>query len=178
MTTIHAAMRRVNAFSTRVRYLMVAAACFGLLAAGLSIGVLLNLQACPFCIFQRVLYLLIGFSALAGAVLAGSSRGRRMASGIGVLAALAGLATASYQTYMQLFPASVVECGFSEPTLIERFVDLLGSYWEFMFLATGLCSSIDWTFLGLSMANWSIPAFAVFGALLVWAAMDQKMAQR
>jgi len=150
--------------------MLVAFGAFGLLAAGLTIGVLLNLQPCPFCIFQRVLYLVIGFAGLGAALLAGSPMGRKGLAGLGVLAAIGGLVTATYQTYMQLFPGSVMECGFSEPNLIERFVDLLGTYWEFMFLATGLCSSVDWTFLGLSMANWSIPAFSVFGLLLIWAA--------
>ena len=162
--------QQLGAWSARSRFLFVAASSFGLLAAGLALGVWLNLHPCPLCIFQRVLYLGVGFAALGGALFAGSAGGRWLAAGLGVGAALAGLATAAYQTYMQLFPASVVECGYSEPNAIERFVDLLGSYWEFMFLATGLCSSVDWTFLGLSMANWSIPAFTVFGALLVWAA--------
>lgn len=170
MSAIASCCQQVNAWSARTRYLFIAVACFGLLAAGLTIGVWLNLQPCPFCIFQRVLYLVIGFAALAGVVWSGSPPVRSLASVVGVLAAVGGLITASYQTYMQLFPASVVECGFSEPNLIERFVDVLGTYWEFMFLATGLCSSVDWTFLGLSMANWSIPAFTVFGLMLAWAA--------
>lgn len=169
MNTVFSCYSQVQSWSARTRYLLIAVACFGLLAAGLTIGVWLNLQACPFCIFQRVLYLVIGFAALAGAVGAASPVARRLSSGGGVAAALGGLVTASYQTYMQLFPASVIECGFSEPNLIERFVDVLGTYWEFMFLATGLCASVDWTFLGLSMANWSIPAFTAFGLMLVWA---------
>lgn len=163
-------MAWLNARSARARFGGLAVLCFGLLFAGLGIGVLFNLQPCPFCIFQRVLYLCIGLAALVGVFVADSERARNAVSGLGVMASLAGLATASYQTYMQLFPASVMECGYSEPTLIERFVDVLGAYWEFMFLATGLCSSVDWTFLGLSMANWSIPAFIFFGAGLVWAA--------
>lgn len=170
MNAVSICCQRVQAWSARTRYLLIAVACFGMLAAGLTIGVWLNLQPCPLCIFQRVLYIVIGFSALAGAIGAGSPSARQLTSGTGVLAALGGLVTASYQTYMQLFPASVVECGFSEPNAIERFVDVLGPHWEFMFLATGLCSSVDWTFLGLSMANWSIPAFITFGLMLVWAA--------
>lgn len=160
----------LGTLSARFRLLLVAASAFGLLAIGLTVGVLHNLQPCPFCIFQRVLYLLVGFAALGAALLSGMPAVRSGLVGAGVLAAVGGVATAGYQTYMQLFPASVMECGFSEPNLIERFVDLLGTYWEFMFLATGLCSSVDWTFLGLSMANWSIPAFSVFGLMLVWAA--------
>lgn len=160
----------VNAWSAKTRFLFVGVACFGLLGAGLTIGVLLNLHPCPFCIFQRVLYIVLGLAAVVGAVWTTSRPVRLGAAGVGVAAAVAGLVTASYQTYMQLFPASVVECGFSEPNAIERFVDWLGTYWEFMFLATGLCSSVDWTFLGLSMANWSIPAFTAFGLMILWAA--------
>ena len=170
MSLLSPYFERLSALSARSRFLLVAVAFFGLLGTGLTIGVLLNLHPCPFCIFQRVLYLVLGFAALAGALLSGAPGARRASAAVGVLAAAGGLATAGYQTYMQLFPASVIECGFSEPTLIERFVDVLGTYWEFMFLATGLCSSVDWTFLGLSMANWSIPAFTVFGLLLIWAA--------
>jgi disulfide bond formation protein DsbB len=167
--TLASLLDKLSRWPARARFLLIAFGCIGLLGTGLTIGVLLNLAACPFCIFQRVLYLVIACAALAGALSTGPL-GRRIAASCGVAAALGGLATASYQTYMQLFPASVNECGFSEPTLIERFVDWLGTLWEFMFLATGLCSSVDWTFLGLSMANWSIPAFLTFGALLIWAA--------
>ncbi|RYF63055.1 MAG: disulfide bond formation protein B, partial [Comamonadaceae bacterium] len=35
------------------------------------------------------------------------------------------------------------------------------------FKGSGDCSKIDWTFLGLSIANWSFIAFVVFGLLLV-----------
>ena len=170
MNELKSALVWLNERSARARFGGLAVLCFGLLLAGLGIGVLFNLQPCPFCIFQRVLYLCIGFAALVGVAVADSAKSRIAVSGFGVAAALGGLATASYQTFMQLFPASVIECGYSEPTLIERFVDVLGTYWEFMFLATGLCSSVDWTFLGLSMANWSIPAFIFFGGGMVWAA--------
>ena len=173
MRSVKVFWQYINAWSLRTRLLFIAVSCFGLLGAGLTIGVLLNLQPCPFCIFQRVLYLVIGFSALAAALFSRSLLATRVAVGLGVGAAIGGLITASYQTYMQLFPASVMECGFSEPTAIERFVDVLGTSWEFMFLATGLCSSVDWTFLGLSMANWSIPAFTAFGAMLLWALLGR-----
>jgi disulfide bond formation protein DsbB len=49
---------------------------------------------------------------------------------------------------------------FGEPTLIEQIVDWFGVRWPAMFMATGFCSSKDWLFLGLSMANWSVPLFS------------------
>ena len=155
--------------TSRQRFLLIALGAFGLLASGLVIGVIYRLQPCPLCIFQRLLYIVIGLVGVYGAALpAGFRKNRIAAAGVGLAAAVGGLATAIYQTGMQLFPDRVAECGFSEPTLIERLVYWLGEQWEFMFLATGMCSSKDWTFLGLSMANWSIPCFAVFGALMVW----------
>lgn len=161
---------RPNRLSARQRFLLVAVLAFGLLATGLLIGVVYRLNPCPLCIFQRLLYIVVGFAALVAALPSGpAGKFRLAAAGIGLAAAAGGIATAAYQTWMQLFPASVVECGFSEPTPIESLVYWLGDQWEFMFLATGLCSAKDWTFLGLSMANWSIPAFAAYAGLLAWA---------
>jgi protein dithiol:quinone oxidoreductase len=160
----------LSGISARNRFLLVAAGAFGLLGAGLALGVALNLHPCPLCIFQRVLYLVVGFAALLGALRPDLQKIRWAAAGVGIAAAVGGIATAAYQTWMQLFPGSLMECGYAEPNLIERLVDWLGMQWEFMFLATGLCSSKEWTFLGLSMANWSIPCFLVFAGMLVWAA--------
>ncbi|MDX9943648.1 MAG: disulfide bond formation protein B [Azonexus sp.] len=42
--------------------------------------------------------------------------------------------------------------------------------WPGLFLATGFCTSKEWVFLGMSMANWSFLLFAaiVAYALLLW----------
>ncbi len=61
---------------------------------------------------------------------------------------------------MQAFPLLATECGYSDPNLIERLVDWLGMQWPSLFLATGFCTSRDWEFLALSMANWSLLVFA------------------
>jgi disulfide bond formation protein DsbB len=36
-----------------------------------------------------------------------------------------------------------------------------------IFRGAGDCSQVDWTFLGLSIANWSFIAFTVFAVLLL-----------
>lgn len=69
---------------------------------------------------------------------------------------------------MQAFPELATECGYAEPNMIERLVDWLGMQWPSMFLATGFCSSRDWVFLDLSMANWSLLMFA---GIVVYAGM-------
>lgn len=145
--------------SLRACFGLVALAAFGLTAAGLLIGEVMNLQPCPLCIFQRLLYLLIGCLAVVGALV--PSWGRLWAALLG-LTAVGGLATAGYQSWLQYLPTASMECGFGEPTLIEQIVDWFGVLWPAVFMATGFCSSKDWMFLGLSMANWSCLCFLAF----------------
>jgi disulfide bond formation protein DsbB len=83
---------------------------------------------------------------------------------IGLLALL-GMGVASYQTWMQAFPHLATECSYTDPNLIERLVDWLGMQWPSLFLATGFCTSKEWVFLGLSMANWSLVVFAGIAGL-------------
>jgi disulfide bond formation protein DsbB len=60
----------------------------------------MNLQPCPLCIFQRLLYLLIGCLAVAGA----APRLGTPVGGLLGLTAAGGLATAGYQSWLQYLP--------------------------------------------------------------------------
>jgi len=151
--------------SLRTAFALLAMAAVGLTLAGWAIGELMKLQPCPLCIFQRLLYLLIGLLALAGALFPGA---RRLWGALLALTAAGGVATAAYQSWLQYLPEVSRECGFGEPTVIERIVDWFGVRWPAMFMATGFCSSKEWVFLGLSMANWSVLCFLVFLAAAVW----------
>ncbi len=131
--------------------------CFGLVAIGMELQTMLRLAPCPFCIFQRLLYLAIGGLALLGFLWPVV---RLAWAGLIGLLALLGVGVAGYQTWMQAFPELATECGYAEPNVIERLVDWLGMQWPSMFLATGFCTSREWVFRGLSMANWSLLVFA------------------
>ena len=152
----------IKRLSLRIGFCLLALASFGLVAAGVVMGEMLRLQACPLCIFQRVLYLGVGGFALAGAVLpAGRLLWLVPAGGI----ALWGAGVAGYQSWLQAFPDPSLECNYADPNLIERLVDWLGQQSPMLFMATGFCSSREWEFLGMSMANWSVVCFM---ALLAW----------
>lgn len=141
----------------RAWFATLALGVFGLVALGMELQHLLRLAPCPLCIFQRLLYIVIGLLALAGMLL---PAGRLLWSGLIALLAAGGVAVAGYQTWMQAFPHLATECGYSDPNAIERLVDWLGMQWPGLFLATGFCTSREWEFLGLSMANWSVLVFA------------------
>jgi len=151
----------------RARFAALALGCFGLVAFSLMLQGWLRLSPCPLCVFQRQLYLLAGILALAGFLLPAA---RLLWGGAIAATALLGAGVAVYQTWMQLFPELAPECSFTDPNLIERFVDWSGMLLPSLFLATGFCTSVEWTFLGLSMANWSALIFLgilAYGLLLL-----------
>lgn len=152
----------------RAWFATLALGAVGLVAIGMELQVLLSLAPCPLCIFQRLLYLVIGAVALLGAIF---PAGRLAWGGLIGLAGLGGLAVALYQSWMQAFPELATECGYAEPNTIERLVDTLGMQWPSLFLATGFCTSRDWVFLGLSMANWSVLIFPALAAFALWVAL-------
>ena len=140
--------------------------CLGLVAIGIELQNLLSLAPCPLCIFQRLLYIVIGFVGLLGWAV---PAGRLLWSALTVGLAGLGFGVAAYQTWMQAYPYLAPECSFTDPNAIESLVDWLGMQMPSLFLATGFCANRDWEFLGLSMANWSVIVFAgilVFAVLL------------
>jgi len=148
--------------SDRFVFVLLAVIAFGLLASGLILGEVARLQPCYLCNFQRLLYIVAGSIALCGVLV---PVWRRLWSALVGLTALGGVAAALWQSWMQYAPQSVTECGFGEPTLLERVVDWLGMQWPSLFMVTGTCTSKDWVFLGLSLANWSAIFFSALFAM-------------
>lgn len=142
--------------SMRGGFSLLALTAGALFIVGVVVGEWMNVQPCPLCIFQRLLYLLVAGLALVGVAL---PAWHRIWGLLVVLTAGGGVATAVYQSWLQFFPSASRECGFGEPTLIEQIVDWFGVRWPSLFMATGFCSSRDWDFLGLSLANWSALCF-------------------
>ena len=151
--------------STRSAFALLAAISAGLLAAGLMLGELLRLQPCYLCNFQRLVYIVMAVIALCGVLL---PKARRLWCGLFGLAAMGGVIAAAQQSWMQYAPEQAVECGFGDPTLVERIVDWLGMQWPSMFMVTGFCTNKEWVFLGLSLANWSGVCFLALVAVAVF----------
>ena len=154
-------------FSLRAWFATGAVAAIGLVVAGMQLQEIYRLAPCPLCIFQRLLYMIVGAIALLGFVWPG---GRKLWAGLIVAVSLGGLLTAAYQSWMQAFPDLAPECSYTDPNLVERLVDWLGMQVPSLFLATGFCTSRDWEFWTLSMANWSVLMFAGFlvAGVLTW----------
>ena len=153
--------------SRRLTFGLMAFAASGLLASGLALGEFLRLTPCYLCNFQRFLYIVI---ALLSAFACVTNRWPRFWGLSTGLSALWGIATAAEQSWMQYAPEQVTECGLSDPTLVETIVNWLSMKWPAMFMVTGFCTEKDWTFIGLTLANWSVFCFLALAGIAVWQA--------
>lgn len=146
----------------RRAFALVCAACIAMLAFGMYLQHVVGLEPCPMCVVQRyALALLALFSALAA--LSGGAGLRRLWGVLALVFAAGGAYTAARQTWLQWYPPEFASCGRDIYGMIESFP--LQRAIPMIFRGSGDCSKIDWTFLGLSIANWSFVCFVVLGLL-------------
>ncbi len=147
----------------RLINLFIALACLLLLGFGYYLQFVQDLDPCPLCILQRVAYLGIGLVCLVG-FLHGSAT--RIYNALALVCALAGAAVATRQVWLQhLPPERVPECGPGLDFILQAFpiFDAL----KLIFTGSGECAETVWTFLSLSIAEWSLFWFGVFSVLLL-----------
>lgn len=127
-----------------------------------------GLEPCPMCILQRYAFVVAGLVALVGALHGAGRRGARIYAGLMALAAVAGGGVAARQTWLQHNPPAIAECGPGLETIVDSFP--LAEALPMIFRGSGDCSSVDWTFVGLSIAEWALIAFCaiVVASALVW----------
>ncbi len=139
-------------------FALVAATCIGLLSYGYYLQFFEGLEPCPMCILQRVCYLAAGAFAMLGAI-----HGPKRIGGIVYTAAIGGAAAigaaiAARQTWLQHLPPELVpECGPDLAFMLEMY-PLLETI-ERSLRGTGDCAEVAWTFLSLSIAEWSLVCF-------------------
>jgi protein dithiol:quinone oxidoreductase len=146
---------------------LVATGCIGLLAFGIYLQHVVGLEPCPMCIVQRYALILVAIVAGIGAALSGT-RGRTASVLVMGVLALGGAFVAARQSFLQWYPPEIMSCGRDLYGMIESFP--LKRAIPMIFKGSGDCSAVDWTFLGLSIANWSFVCFtgiAVLATLLL-----------
>ena len=144
---------------------LIAAACVALLAFGMYLQLVVGLEPCPMCIVQRYALILVAVLAALAACLQG--RGLRQGLvGLMGLFALFGAFTAARQSWLQWNPPEILSCGRDFFGMIESFP--LRRAVPMIFRGTGDCAKVDWTFLGLTIANWSFLCFVAFALLAGW----------
>jgi disulfide bond formation protein DsbB len=159
----------------RVAFGLPALVCAALLGFGYFLQHVQGLEPCPLCLVQRGFFYAVIVVCVVAA-LHGPKRG-----GVLVYAILAGLfsaggaAVAARQVWLQHLPADKVpQCG---PDLIFMLENLpLATTLQKLVAGTGECAKVDWTFLGFSIAEWSLACFVALAAYAAWLCLRRSAA--
>ena len=148
-------------FPTRIFFLGTALIAAALLAYGYYLQFHDGLEPCPMCVFQRLCYMGL---VVIGALAAIHGPGRTGAIVYGTTAtvfALIGGAIAGRQVWLQHLPEDrVPECGPGLEFMLEVYP--LAEVIKSALRGTGECAAVDWTFMSLSIAEWSLVWFVIF----------------
>jgi disulfide bond formation protein DsbB len=148
----------------------------GLLICGLLFAFALYLQyyeyqdPCPLCILQRVAFIAMMVVFLIGAIHNPRRTGATVYSTLLVIIATIGAGIATRHVWLQHLPKDrVPECGPGLEYMLNRFP--LAQALEKIFRGSGECAEVGWTFLTLSIAEWSLLWFVLLGVLAVYIAL-------
>ena len=158
----------MNRPSARLLWSVLGVGCLALVVGSLILTAWMDLRPCALCIFQRLLFIILGLLALAAAGL----EPRRAALVPGLLAlscALDGIGISAYQVWLQLQPSDSASCGGGPLGFIDPVVDWLGERLPTLFLATGFCDEAGPPILGLSLARWALIGFSACLVVALWA---------
>jgi len=142
--------------------------CAGLIGFALYLQYFQHEEPCPLCIFQRVAYMVMGGVFLVAALHGPARAGAKVYGVLLLLVAAVGAAIAMRHVWLQNLPKHLVpECGPDLAYMMKRF-----PFWEVfgkVLSGSGQCAEAGWTFLGLTIAGWSLAWFvllALFAAYL------------
>ena len=154
-------------WSFRAQCLLGFAVCAALLAYAFYMQLQGGLVPCPLCIFQRIAFIATGAVFLiAGLHAPRSAAGQRAYGLLSLVAAGVGVGIAGRHVWLQhLPPDQVPSCGPGLDYLRELMP--LTSVIRKVLTGSGECARVDWTLLGLSMAEWGLVWFLLLAA---WAA--------
>jgi disulfide bond formation protein DsbB len=140
----------------------VALVSFGALASALVSQHAFAMEPCPWCVLQRLVFLVIGLLALLGLAWRGAD-GSRVAAGLGLLLALCGVAAALWQHFVA---ARSQSCNL---TLADKIVTAteLDRLLPGVFEARASCADAAVSLLGVPYAFWSAIVFFVCGVALL-----------
>ncbi|MEM7027190.1 MAG: disulfide bond formation protein B [Pseudomonadota bacterium] len=145
---------------SRYFYLAVFLACLSLLGFGLYLEHSKGLEPCPLCVFQRIAYIAVMLIALVAAIHDPRKWGRNIYFGLTFIAAAIGAGIAGRQTWLQHLPADEVPaCGPGLDYMLEVFP--LADALEMILTGSGECAEVQWTFIGLSIPEWSLICFSL-----------------
>ena len=160
--------------NSRFAFAIGAVICIALLGYAYYLQYVKGLEPCPLCMVQRFFFYAVMALFILAALHGPRGRGAVVYAALVTLFAAGGAAAAGRQVWLQhLPPDKVPQCGPDLFFMLENFP--LSRTWEKLFYGTGECAKVDWTFLGLSIAGWSLVWFTAL-AIFAWYAARRRPA--
>ncbi|MBV8032992.1 MAG: disulfide bond formation protein B [Betaproteobacteria bacterium] len=159
----------------RAAFVLPALACAALLAFGYYLQFGQGLEPCPLCLVQRGFFYAVLAICVVAALHGPQGAWTAVYAALAVIFAAGGGATAARQVWLQHLPADQVpQCG---PDLFFMLENLpLATTLKKLVAGSGECAKVDWTFLGLSIAEWSLACFIALAAYAAWLAFRPRSA--
>ncbi len=162
MMTSHAIL-----FTRRRIYLLGFLACAGLIAFALYLQHQLGEDPCALCIFQRVAVVALGIIFLIAGLHNPGARGNLAYASLALVATLAGGGIAARHVWLQHLPKDQVpECGPGLSYLMETQPWL--RVFQNVLQGSGECAEVGWTFLRLSIPEWTMICFVLFAIMVIF----------
>lgn len=146
--------------SSRQLFLLGFLGCSALIAMALYLEHIVGLVPCPLCHVQRFAVVLFAVICLLASVHNPLSLGRRIYAGLALLTAAFGIATAGRQIWLQGLPEDQLPaCLPPLEFMLEAFPlqDIISK----MLHGTADCAEVNWTLLGLNIAQLSMISFVL-----------------
>ena len=141
--------------------------CVAAMATALWLQHVDGLEPCPLCILQRGAVIVLGVLMLAGAIHDPGTPGRRVYGLLIAAVALAGAAVAGRHVWLQsLPPGEAPECGPGLEYMLGAFP--LTQVLDMVLRGSGECAEVQWTFLALSIPEWTLLLFVAFAVFGLW----------
>lgn len=152
-----------NEYPIRPMFLIGFLLCAMMIGVALFMQYYMLLEPCPLCIFQRVAVMIIGAVFLLGALHNPSTSGGKRSYGLLILlAAIGGGAISARQSWLQhLPPEKVPECGPGLSYWIDNLP--ISAMLSKVFEGSGECAEVQWSLFGLSIPEWTLIGFIIFG---------------
>jgi protein dithiol:quinone oxidoreductase len=159
----------VSRLSRNAWLLLIAAASFGAVAAALLTQHVFDMQPCPWCVLQRLVFVAVGGVALLGLAWR-STLGQRALPLLLLALCSAGIAAALWQHFVAAASAS---CNL---TLADRIVSGLGldAWLPQVFQATATCADAAVNLLGVPYEFWSLALLLLIEAAAAWLLVQQR----
>ncbi len=147
--------------------MFVVVCCASLLGFALYNQYVDYLDPCPLCIFQRVIFFDMGVIALLAAIHNPGRLGQQIYAWLLVASATVGAFIAGRHIWLQSLPADEVpECGPGLNYMLENFP--LTEVLSTVLRGSGSCAEVIWSFMGMSMPQWTLIWYVGLGLLTLW----------